>query len=159
MKNNKADITFTSPPYNLLQVETNLTTMDYYTDNGLYSNYNDNLSNDEYTNLLTTSAKNALKYTDDILYNIGITRGSKIGLIQFLNNLKENLSDIIIWKKGSAIPLGLESQKHKISHICELIFCFNKNGDRNFKHSQWQKGTMNNIITTKKKQLQQPNTI
>ena len=149
--NNKADITFTSPPYNTMQTETNLATMDrftYYNKSGVYEDFKDNLTDTEYSQLLIKSAKNALQYSDDVYYNIGILKGSKYGVIELLHELRPNFLDILVWEKDTSIPLGLITQKRKVSHICELIFCFNQKGDRSFTHSQWSKGTKNNLIKT-----------
>ena len=152
------DICFTSPPYNTNKgMETNpLSKLNhsYYKETGqnkqvgLYNEYNDNLSDEDYSKLLIDSAKLGLEFADDVMYNIGILSGSKEGIIEMLYELKDNFCDILIWDKKFAMPMGLESQKRLVSHPCELIFCFNQTGSRNFTHSQWEKGTMTNKITT-----------
>jgi len=151
MNGNKADITFTSPPYNA-QIGASFTG-DYNTyykndNHSVYKNTSDGLSDEEYTNLLVSSIENALKYSDDVMYNIGILKGSKKGITNVLHHFQDNLCDILIWNKSTSIPLGLEPQKNMVSHKAELIFCFNQNGSRNFTHSQWEKGTKTNVIET-----------
>ena len=151
MEGNKADITFTSPPYNAQRGATFVGDFNSYYKNDdckVYKNTDDNLTDEEYSKLLINSAKQALKYSDDVLYNIGILQGSKIGITNLLYELQENLSDILIWEKSTALPLGLEPQRKMVSHKAELIFCFNQKGNRSFSHSQWDKGTKTNIITT-----------
>lgn len=158
-KAGKVDITFTSPPYNTQQeMKDNPLSNDggyglnnYYTINdglngNVYKHYRDDLNNEDYSQLLIKSAKNGLEFSDDILFNIGILKGSKIGVINLLNELQDNLLDILVWNKNNAMPLGLETQKKMVSHICELIFCFNKQGNRSFTHAQWDKGTKTNRI-------------
>lgn len=157
----KADTTFTSPPYNTLQGHKNNPTPTknsgydtYYNINGLtnqtsvYDTIDDNLTDTEYTDLLNNSLQNALRYTDNVLYNIGILRGSKKGIINLLYTNKDQFLDILIWEKQRAFPLGLKTQQKMVSHRAELIFCFNHKGNRNFNHAQWKQGTKDNIINT-----------
>ena len=156
----KADITFTSPPYNTqqgmknnpLSTDTKYGMNNYYQiknnkfDGNVYKNYEDNLTNEDYSNLLIKSAKIGLKYSDDVLFNIGVLRGSKIGITNLLHELQNQFLDILIWNKSNVMPLGMETQRKMVAHICELIFCFNEKGNRSFTHAQWQKGTKTNRI-------------
>ena len=65
-----------------------------------------------------------------------------------LHELQDNFFEILTWKKKSCLPLGMKSQKGMVSHLCEPIFCFNKDGLRRFSHPQWQAGCGRNIIET-----------
>ena len=153
MDGQRADICFTSPPYNLMAGgkygNIKLAMGLGCGGNGAYGEYTDDLSDDDYSQLLIKSLDNAMKNCDDALFNVGILKGSKDGIIETLHIFKDKFCDILIWNKKSFMPLCLPTQKHLVGHICELIFCFNNEGDRTFKHSQWELGKMHNRIDTK----------
>ncbi len=113
-----------------------------------YTEYSDDITDDEYTNMLCDSLGNALEYCDDVLYNVGILEGSKSGIINTLNKFKDKFLDIIVWNKSQSMPHGMKSQKGMLSHRCELIFCFNQTGSRSFSHPQWPAGGGINRIDT-----------
>lgn len=152
----RADITFTSPPYNMQAsgitkaFESDKVQDSYGIGKGTYDKFSDNLSDDDYKNLLCKTLEMALRYSDEALFNIGILAESKNGIVDMLSMFKDNFSDILVWNKSSCMPLCLPTQIHLVNHICELIFCFNESGDRTFSHSQWKLGTMNNRIDTDK---------
>lgn len=153
----RADIMFTSPPYNTQQGENfeirgnqKGTSGNYYGDStqSVYNEYQDNLSDEEYANLLIKVTENALEYCDDVMLDIGILKGSKNGIIDLLTYYKNRFLDILIWNKSSSFPIAFKSQLGAVSHRCELIFCFNQNGNRKFTHPQWKPGTQINRIDT-----------
>ena len=158
MNGERADITFTSPPYNTLQTKgggfTNIggKKSQYYSlEESVYKGeleQKDDLSDEQYTELLIKSMDNALKNSDEAMYNIGILAGSKRGISNLMYQFKDKLCDILVWNKSNNIPLGLPSNVHQVGHRCELIFCFNQTGNRNFTHSQWKVGTQINRIDT-----------
>ena len=156
MGGEKADITFTSPPYNMQAsgiakaFESDKVKDSYGIGKGTYDKFSDNLSDDDYKNLLCKTLEMALRYSDEALFNIGILAESKNGIVDMLSMFKDKFSDILVWNKSSCMPLCLPTQIHLVNHICELIFCFNESGDRAFSHSQWKLGTMNNRIDTDK---------
>ena len=158
LEDNKVNIIFTSPPYNTgggggyafdkLDPERYDTT--YYNRDGIYNSFTDELSDEDYSNLLISSAQLGLKYGEMVLYNMGILKGNKRGIIDLLTALKNNLCEILVWDKGNnAMPYGLPSMKGMVKHDAEFIFCFNHKGSRNFTHPQWSIGTKSNIIRCK----------
>lgn len=155
MEGKKADIAFTSPPYNMMAggvtkaFKSDKVEDVYGIENGTYNEFSDDLSNEDYTNLLNASLDNCLAYCDEVLFNIGILKGSKIGVLEMLHKHAEQFSDLLVWNKNACLPLCLPTQIHLLNHICEPIFCFNHSGDRAFSHSQWQLGMMHNRIDTK----------
>lgn len=158
MDGERADITFSSPPYNtgggggyaFDKLDPEKYDFTYYNKDGIYNKFNDALTDDEYSYLLVKSSNLGLEYTDVVLYNMGVLKGNKRGLIDLLYNMKYNLCDILVWDKGNnALPYGLPSQKSMVKHDAEFIFCFNKKGNRSFNHSQWKIGTKTNIIRCK----------
>lgn len=152
MNGERADIAFTSPPYNM-QASNIAKAFDndkvkdtYGIKKGTYNEFSDNLSNDDYAKLLNGALDRCLSYADEVLFNLGILSASKFGIIDMLAAYKDKFSDVLVWNKNSCMPLSLPTQIHLLNHICELIFCFNQDGTRAFSHSQWELGQMNNRI-------------
>ena len=145
----KADIAFTSPPYNLGASKMSDKCPNRAMNNGTaYKEYDDNVSDDEYTELIEKSLGNALDFADDAMFNIGILKSSKDGIIRMMYDFKDRFCDIIVWNKSQSMPLGLPSHAGCVGHRCELIFCFNKTGNRAFSHPQWEHGAQINRIDT-----------
>ena len=150
MGGGRADICFTSPPYNMSAGGSFESAPVINMGGGvdMYNGYDDNLTDDEYSALLIGSLRNALEYCDDALFNIGIIKGSKRGILAMLVEHRDRFCDVLIWKKRDALPMGMDSQRALVKHICELIFCFNQNGNRAFSHPQWAKGCGTNLVET-----------
>lgn len=153
MDGNKADIAFTSPPYNMKADEfkpqkKGIVIAMRPNGDKTYSEYNDNVTDDEYTGLLCSSLDNGLQFSTTAMWNIGILAGSKIGIINMLHKFQDKFCDIIVWKKKIGMPCAFPSQRHLLKHNCELIFCFNQEGNRAFPNSQWEPGDMGNCIET-----------
>ena len=113
-----------------------------------YNSYDDNKSDADYTKLLEGALKNCLDHADDVMFNIGILKASKIGIISMMSDFRDKFCDIIVWNKSKSMPLGLPSHAGCVSHRCELIFCFNQDGSRAFSHPQWSHGAQINRIDT-----------
>lgn len=150
MKDERADICFTSPPYNMgvsniSDIESKAMAV---SGNSPYKNYKDNVSCDEYTRLLCDVLENSLKYSDDVLFNIGILKGSKDGIINMLDKFREKFLTILYWHKNTSLPMGLPSQHGKVSNRVEPIFCFTQKTTMSFSHPQWNVGNMTNVIQT-----------
>jgi hypothetical protein len=149
MGGERADIAFTSPPYNMMAtgfdrvLKSGQVNVTYDLREGTYNEFSDDLSNEDYGKLLKDALGMALTHADDALYNIGILASSKIGIVDMMAAYKDKFCDILVWNKNNCIPLGLPSNAGMVSHICELIFCFNKTGSRAFSHPQWKKGVWN----------------
>jgi len=146
MDGERADITFSSPPYNMAAngfdkaLKSGKVNITYDVREGTYNEFSDALSDEEYSDLLSNSLQMGLKHSDDVLFNIGILASSKQGLIEMLARNRANFCDVLVWNKNNSIPLGLPSSRGMVSHRCELIFCFNQSGNRAFSHPQWRGG-------------------
>ena len=147
MDGNKADVTFTSPPYNL--GVSKMSKRAKAKNNGhAYRNNSDDLSDEDYRQFLGKLLANALAFSDDALFNIGILKGSKVGIVQMLNDFQDKFCDILVWNKSQSMPLAFPSHAGVVGHRCELIFCFNQDGSRAFSHPQWEHGKQINRIDT-----------
>ena len=149
MNGERADIAFTSPPYNMAVTQMSDKCPNRAMHNGqAYNSYDDNKSDADYTKLLEGALKNCLDHADDVMFNIGILKASKIGIISMMSDFRDKFCDIIVWNKSQSMPLGLPSHAGCVSHRCELIFCFNQDGSRAFSHPQWSHGAQINRIDT-----------
>ena len=81
-------------------------------------------------------------------FNIGILKGSKVGIVQMLCDFQDKFCDILVWNKSQSMPLAFPSHAGVVGHMCELIFCFNQDGSRAFSHPQWEHGKQINRIDT-----------
>jgi DNA modification methylase len=107
MNGQKANMSFTSPPYNAGKSEA-LSGNTHTTDNK-YNEYNDNQTKDNYLNLLIGFTNNAILYSDYLICNIQSLAGNKIALIEYLNEYKDNFIDVAIWDKGHGAPAMAEN--------------------------------------------------
>ena len=107
MNGEKANISFTSPPYNAGKSEA-LSGNTHTTDNK-YNEYNDNQSKDNYLDLLIGFTNNALLFSEYLICNIQSLAGNKIALIEYLNEYKNQFIDVAIWDKGHGAPAMAEN--------------------------------------------------
>ena len=136
----KADITFTSPPYNVGA-----------TPNGndkKYLNDNDNKSLGEFRTFLNEYTINALLVSDYVFSNIQSLAGNKISLIEHLYDMREKFADTMIWDKKTAEPA---MARKVLNSRFEYIHIFSNDakrvvGSRDFR------GTLSNIVEINSKQ-------
>ena len=102
MNGEKANLSFTSPPYNAGKSE--LLSGNTHSGDNKYDSYNDNQSNENYLDLLIGFTNNALINSDYLICNIQSLAGNKIALIEYLNHYRNNFIDVAIWDKGHGAP-------------------------------------------------------
>ena len=107
MNGEKANLSFTSPPYNAGKSES-LSGNTHTTDNK-YNEYNDNQKQSDYLKLLIGFTNNALIFSEYLICNIQSLAGNKIALIEYLNEYKNNFIDVAIWDKGHGAPAMAEN--------------------------------------------------
>ncbi|GAG09417.1 unnamed protein product, partial [marine sediment metagenome] len=133
MNGNKADITFTSPPYNAGKTPK---------ESGKYKNDNDSKTTSEYVSFLNDFTLLALQYTDFVFSNIQSISGNKTALIEHLYNLKENYADVIIWNKGKGQPA---MARKVLNSAFEYIYVFSNEATRAIGKKDFR-GTIANIF-------------
>lgn len=137
MNGKKADMVFTSPPYNgnTCADRDNKTNL-----KGLYlNNQTDNKTSDKYIQFNIDVFKNIKLFSSKelvLLYNINYNRNSPSEYIEIINNGCSvfNLVETIIWKKSMAISLAGDN----LTRIIEFIFVFYNGDDKpklNKKHT------------------------
>ena len=107
MGGEKADMVFTSPPYN---GNTELPQGDVFARKGkkkLYDNgYSDDLNSDSYINFCKNVLNLCFENTDGFIYwNVNYNSNSKYEYIKQIEDKLEYLIEQICWKKTSAMPL------------------------------------------------------
>ena len=136
MDGDKADICFTSPPYNVGGSVDNKKG-----NKKMYVNSDDNL--DKYIKLLSDFTAISLKKTRFTFVNLQGLSNNQKDIFRYVGNLVETLKDVFIWNKKNAPP---NIQKGSFGTKFEYIFCFSKDNHkgRNFPCS-WQ-GKYFNVI-------------
>lgn len=140
MDGQKADITFTSPPYNVGK-----------TPNGneqKYLNDSDNKTTIDYKNLLNSFTKNSLIISDYVFSNIQSLSGNKIALIEHIYELREKFADTIIWDKKTAEPA---MARRVLNSRFEYIHIFSNEAKRTIGKKDFR-GTIANIFELNSRQ-------
>lgn len=134
MNGQKADITFTSPPYNVGK-----------TPNGNEKKYIDDIDNKDekdYTDFLCDFTTNALLQSSFVFVNIQSLAGNKCALIEYLAGTKAFYADTIIWDKLTAEPA---MAKNVLNSRFEYIHVFSKRANRVIGTKEFR-GTQENIF-------------
>lgn len=136
-------ILFTSPPYNLgsgakLSGNKNISKV-----GNAYDRYKDEVSEDDYTNLLNDILATSLNFVDLSVINVQPLANSKRPLIDWMAKWSSNLIDIVTWDKGHAAP---QMAKGVMSSRYEWIFFFSKKdkASRSIPFASWQ-GKFSNV--------------
>jgi DNA modification methylase len=107
MNGEKANLAFTSPPYNAGKSE--MLSGNTHTTDNKYNEYDDNQSQNDYLDLLIGFTNNAIINSDYLICNIQSLAGNKIALIEYLHKYKSNFIDVAIWDKGHGAPQMAEN--------------------------------------------------
>jgi DNA modification methylase len=143
MDGQKADISFTSPPYNAGE-NSKLST--HQANGRKYENYDDNKTSEEYLDLLKGFTSNALMNSIYTFVNVQSIAGNKTTLIEYLHEFKEVYADTLIWQKQNAQPA---MAKNVLNSQFEYIHCFSEKANRAIGVKQFR-GTLSNVIQIQK---------
>ncbi|MFB0830931.1 DNA methyltransferase [Brevibacillus laterosporus] len=119
MNGQKANMLFTSPPYNLGD-NVNLRNLKKGVKNA-YRKYND--SNAFYLDLLVNSTELALEHCEYCFVNLQHLAGNKVELIDYLHRFKHHFVDVMVWDKEITTPA---MQECVLNSQFEYIFIFNE---------------------------------
>jgi DNA modification methylase len=142
MDGNKADIAFTSPPYNAGTTPTEIK----MGKKSKYANDSDNKNENEYLQLLTDFTNNSLLFCEYSFVNIQSLSGNKTALIDFLYNMKSVYADTIIWQKQNSQPAMAENV---LNSQYEYIHCFSHKANRAIGTKKFR-GTLSNVLEISK---------
>jgi DNA modification methylase len=129
MNGQKAEISFTSPPYNAGTTPTEVK----MGKSSKYANDNDNKSEDEYLKLLTDFTNNTLLFSQYSFVNIQSLSGNKY-------------ADTLIWQKGNAQPA---MANNVLNSQFEYVHCFSEKANRAIGTKDFR-GTISNVIEISK---------
>ena len=138
MNGKRANICFTSPPYNAgsLEIKGNKTT------EKKYNSFDDNQSESKYGHFIKSNLNCIFAVCDEVLYNIGLVEGNKRVIVDILTEYRNKFKDIIYWKKSTVAP---HIQPGIINNLVEFILCFG-DGKRKFQNAQFKQGSYWNVI-------------
>tara|TARA_Y100001973_G_scaffold17136_1_gene24990 strand:- start:98 stop:817 length:720 start_codon:yes stop_codon:yes gene_type:complete len=138
MNGDKADILFTSPPYNVGNCH-NFRGVK----KKMYETYTDNQI--DYSNFLKNCIDNIISYTNYQFINIQMLANNKIDFIEFLYYYKNNLVDIAIWDKIHGTPC-MEPQLMNSAFEFVIILNEKNNPSKKIKSGTNFRGNIDNIF-------------
>jgi DNA modification methylase len=142
MNGEKAEISFTSPPYNAGTTPTEIK----MGKTSKYANDLDNKTESEYLNLLIDFTNNTLLFSDYSFVNIQSLSGNKTALIDYLYNLKSIYADTLIWNKQNAQPA---MANNVLNSQFEYVHVFSHKANRAI-GTKLFRGTISNVIDISK---------
>lgn len=116
MDGERADISFTSPPYGVEASFRNVTNS-----SSLYDKYEDKI--DTWLPLIEGSWQMMHKYSEQQFINIQMLGDNKRDLVKWCFDHRENLVDVAIWNKDRSPP---QACKNVMNNKFEFIFIFGK---------------------------------
>ena len=138
MNGNKADIAFSSPPYNAGTTATEIAM-------GKTTKYNgndDNKTEADYIEFLNAYIERAIEHSEYVFMNVQSIANNKIALIDVLYNNKEFYADTIIWDKIHGQPAMAENV---MNSVFEYVHIFSQKANRAVGTIQFR-GTIDNIL-------------
>ena len=142
-----ADLTLTSPPYNMnlrirnksycsRQIVKEMTTK--------YAEFSDNLPMDKYFEFNRLAVAKILRISDLCFYNVQFLTGNKVALFNLIGHYSGNIKEIIVWDKISSEPSISDGVLN--SQFENIIVFENSNPiSRKFTSAQFQRGELKNI--------------
>lgn len=144
MNGEVADICFTSPPYNLGS-NAKLRGKNASGNDAVYRDDNDSKSNGKFYEFMMDWSAPALVHSKYLFCNIQMLAGNKLDLITYIDTLKHNLVDIMIWDKEHGAPA---MAPNVLNSAWEFVFIL-KNEQmpkRSIKSGNEFRGTLPNIF-------------
>jgi len=134
----RADIAFTSPPYNAGN-SAKLTGNTHMTE-CKYEDGNDDLS--DYDELLIGATDNMLMFSKWAFINLQMLANNKRVICEWLNNYRDSLCDIAIWYKTATAPAMAE---RVMNSQYEFIFIFSNDNNSRAIGTKTFRGTVSNV--------------
>lgn len=135
MNGDKADITFTSPPYNA-------GCFGYDGGKDKYKGNSDDKSQDDYFDFLTAFTSICLEVSTYVFFNNQFLSGNRYALGKFFGHYHQNIKEVFPWIKNTAPP---NVNKGFFTNRFEFFLCLEKNNTKKGFPVEWQ-GKFHNII-------------
>jgi len=142
MDGNKADITFTSPPYN--QAKNSHLSGRLQAFDSKYENSSDAMTDEDYFDLLYQATMHAVDSSRYAFINLQLLAHNKYVLCKYQHALVHWLKDVLIWNKTTAPP---NIVKGAFNTKFEFVFVFAHDNDTRGFPCSWQ-GQHPNVIET-----------
>ena len=145
MGGEKADMVFTSPPYNL-GVSAKMSGNTAIGKRGnAYESYNDNQTEDDWLSLMTSFTSVWLSYTQYLFVNVQSLSGNRTALPRYWAEFKDQFCDVAIWNKEHAAPAAA---LRVMNSVFEFVLIFaNENPNRSIRIAPEWRGNVSNIYT------------
>lgn len=140
MNGEKADMVFTSPPYNAAK-ESFLNGRVSGFDNK-YKTHADNLGDDDFLGLLSATTTLCLENARYVFVNLGLLAHNRKPLLEYQYAFRDKLKDILIWNKTQCPP---NIVKGAFNTRWEYVFCFSDDAKTRGFPCKWQ-GQYPNVI-------------
>lgn len=135
----RADIVFTSPPYNAGYL--GIAGKPKHGKKYLHSE--DSVGEDEYIEFLQKNLDLLFEHSHEIFYNISMLAGNKTAIAQILCNNRQHLKDVLYWFKTNALP---PMQPGIVANDVEMILVFGDDCSRRFRHPQFERGMCRSYV-------------
>jgi len=142
----RAEITFTSPPYNLGD-SVALRNGTYKGKSSAYGDYEDDLASEDYSTFLGKFLDNAFKISDYQFINIQSLSGNKIALFEWVGKYSSFLADVLIWVKTNPQPAMAEKVCNSAFEFV-FVFASSINPNRAIKTAMFPRGTFSNVYSS-----------
>jgi DNA modification methylase len=140
MNGEKADMVFTSPPYNAAKNSfLNGRVKGFDTK---YQNSDDDMTDEDFLGLLGGVTELCLEYSSYVFVNLGLLAHNRIALIEYQYAFRDRLKDILIWNKSQCPP---NIVKGAFNTKWEYVFCFSVDNKTRGFPSDWR-GQYPNVI-------------
>lgn len=142
MNGKKADITFTSPPYNAAKNDHFVGKINGF--DKKYNTHSDELSDDAYLDLLTEFTTISLTNSAYCFVNIQLLTHNRIPLFKYQERFQSLIKDVLIWNKKQCPP---NIVKGAFNTKWEYIFCFSEDNETRGFPCDWR-GQHPNVVET-----------
>ena len=144
MNGEKAEICFTSPPYNLGE-NSKLRGYNGDGEDTVYNEKSDHKSQDEYLQFMVDWTEISLKFCKNVFCNVQLLAGNKIAIPRYWMAFHDRMIDIMVWDKEHAQPAAAP---RVLNSVFEFIFIFSKdkNPKRTINTGKTFRGDISNIF-------------
>ena len=146
MSQKRADICFTSPPYNMGEAAklSNVHAGKQSLTKSKYLGSSDRLTDDSFLNLLIDFTNLTLKHSDFLFLNIQSLANNKRALIEYLYEFRNHYSDTAIWAKSTPPPPAMAENVMDSQFEYIHIFSNKENASRHVGKRKFR-GTVSNV--------------
>jgi DNA modification methylase len=143
MDGKKADMVFTSPPYNAGKSEA-LSGNTHTTDNKYQDGYSDDKPQEEWGELIRKTLGAVMPYSEYQFYNVQMLAGNKVAFLKLLGDFANQIVDLAIWNKGHSQPAMAENVMNSSFEFI-IVFSGKTNPNRAIKMGNFR-GTVSNVF-------------